>query len=89
MVLMEAVTAGVPVVAFAVGGIPAVLGDDGGWLVGSGDVDALAAAMYQALGDPSEASCRAARARERLEARYGRARWQEQIERVYHRVLGA
>jgi len=36
MVILEAVAAGVPIVAFKVGGIPDLLGDDDAWLVRSG-----------------------------------------------------
>jgi glycosyltransferase involved in cell wall biosynthesis len=47
---LEAMTAGVPVVATAVGAIPEVAGD-GAELVAPGDVDALAGALASLMGD--------------------------------------
>ena len=62
--LLEAMAAGRPAVATAVGGTPEVL-EDGrtGWLVPAEDADALAAALAEALGDRPEAARRAGAAR--------------------------
>jgi glycosyltransferase involved in cell wall biosynthesis len=62
--LLEAMAAGRPAVATAVGGTPEVL-EDGrtGWLVPAGDPSALAEALDRVLGDPAEAARRAAAAR--------------------------
>lgn len=49
MALLEAMAAGVPVAAFSVGGIPQILGDRSGFLAPSGDPQALAAAISDAL----------------------------------------
>ena len=50
---LEAFSAGVPVVAFDVGGIREAVRDrENGLLVAKGDVDALAAAMREVLADP-------------------------------------
>lgn len=49
--LVEAMALGVPVVAAAVGGIPAVVGDDAGRLVAAEDVDALVAALVELAED--------------------------------------
>ncbi len=45
---LQAMAAGVPVVATAGGAVPEVVGD-GAWLVGTGDEDALAGALVRAL----------------------------------------
>ncbi len=67
--VIEAMAAGLPVVASAVGAIPWLL-DDGacGVLVPAGDVEALAAALGRLAGSPAERTARgaAARARQRL-----------------------
>lgn len=62
--LLEAMSAGLPCVATAVGGTPEVLRDgETGWLVPPGSPVALADALEQALRDPAEARRRGAAAR--------------------------
>ena len=62
---LEAMSAGVPVFGYDVGGLPEVVSIDAGTLVPCCDVDALAAAVVEALRDPArrDAMGRAARAR--------------------------
>ena len=57
MLLLEAMAAGVPIVSYAVGGIPTVLTEDRGWLVSPGDVTALREAIRRAVngGEPPAA----------------------------------
>jgi glycosyltransferase involved in cell wall biosynthesis len=64
---LEAMAAGVPVVATAVGAVPEVVGD-GAWLVEPDDGDALTEALVTVLGDAERRAelvdkgrCRAAR----------------------------
>jgi L-malate glycosyltransferase len=83
IVLFEAMANDVPIVATAVGGVPDVLGPDGGWLVPSNDPASLAGAIAEALGGAGERRARAARARARLEEAYGRERWLDRLEVVY------
>lgn len=64
--ILEAMATGLPVLATEVGGIADVVADgDGGLLVGSGDREALAAAMRRLAGDERLRSALGARARER------------------------
>jgi glycosyltransferase involved in cell wall biosynthesis len=82
LVVLEAMAAGVPVVASAVGGTPeAVVAGETGLLVPPRDVDALARALRELLADP-------ARAREMGEA--GRARVRERFDATAAalRILG-
>ncbi|MBN2359825.1 MAG: glycosyltransferase [Deltaproteobacteria bacterium] len=69
-VVLEAMAAGRPVIASAVGGIPEVVEDgETGWLVAPGDAAALARALRRAIGD------RTLRARIGRNARRAAARW--------------
>lgn len=68
--LLEAMAAGRPSVATAVGGTPEVL-EDGvtGWLVPPADPEALAAALGRVMDDPGEAARRGAAARRAVHER--------------------
>lgn len=81
--LLEAIAAGVPVVASAVGGVPDVLGEDGGWLVPPGDPGALEEALREALDDRRAAAARAAVARRRLERHFSSGTWLDLHEAAY------
>lgn len=62
--LMEAMAAGLPIVATSVGGVPEILGD-AGMLVPRGDEDALASALLRLAGDADERQRLGRAARER------------------------
>ncbi len=83
MVVLEDMGAGVPVVAFGVGGVPQVVDGATGWLVPPGDVSAFAVALGEALSRPDEAARRAAAARRCLAERFGAAEWLERTDAVY------
>lgn len=71
LVILEAMVAGVPVVASRVSGIPEVVLDpETGWLVPPEDPLALAAALVELLAAPEAARLRGERGRQRLEERY-------------------
>ena len=70
LALLEAMAAGKPVVASAVGAVPEALGSDAGLLVPPRDVAALAAALASLLDDPQAAAAMGARARAVVAARY-------------------
>ena len=71
LVILEAMVAGVPVVASRVSGIPEVVLDpETGWLVPPEDPEALAAALVELLESPEAARQRGQRGRQRLEERY-------------------
>jgi glycosyltransferase involved in cell wall biosynthesis len=86
MVLLEAMAAGVPVVSFAVGGIPDVVSESSAWLVPPGDVAALARALHDALTLPAEAGARASAARRVLDERFGLEPWLGRIDAVYAEI---
>lgn len=88
LVPVEAMQAGTPVVAYASGALPEVLGADA-LLVPEGDRPALAAAVLRVLGDPSLASDLAERGRARVATRYRLGRSLEQMRGHYRSLEGS
>jgi glycosyltransferase involved in cell wall biosynthesis len=86
MVLLEAMAAGTPIVAFAVGGVPQVISEQSAWLVPSEDVSAMTRALTEALCDRVQATRRAAAAREVLQARFSPDRWVARVEAIYEQA---
>ena len=89
MVLLEAMAAGVPIVATAVGGVPDMLGADAALLVPSQRADLLAGALDQVVADPASARARAERARRALDARYSEDVWTRRHLALYAGLLAA
>ena len=87
LVLPEAIAAGVPVIATTVGGVPDLIGPDGGLLVPPEQPAALAQAILATYADPVAARRRAVAARHRLESEFGPEQWLERYERVYRTCL--
>lgn len=71
MALLEAMAAGVPAVATAVGGVPEIVSDGTAQLVPPGDEVALAAAIAQLLDDPELSRRQAEAARRLVSERFG------------------
>jgi glycosyltransferase involved in cell wall biosynthesis len=89
LVTLEAMAAGVPVVASAVGGIPdQIRHDKEGLLVPPGDTGALGDALLDLLRDPARARRLGEAGRRRATARFSHATMVQRIEDVYHAVLG-
>jgi len=78
---------GVPVVAFAVGGLATVIADGAGVAVPSGDVGALAAATEALLADESLRRAQAEAGRAAAIARYGAEAHVAALAGHYARVL--
>jgi N-acetyl-alpha-D-glucosaminyl L-malate synthase BshA len=83
---LEAMSAGVPVVAYRVGGLPDVVGD-AGTLVEPFDVPAFADAVLAAVGDPARRDALGAAARARAVERFDRPRALDRWEAYFRRVL--
>ncbi|MBW8876756.1 MAG: glycosyltransferase family 4 protein [Acidobacteria bacterium] len=84
LVVLEAMAAGVPVVASAVSGIPEVVVDgETGWLVPPEDPRALEQALEDVLARPQEARRRGEAGRRRVDERFrpsaAAARWREAV----------
>jgi glycosyltransferase involved in cell wall biosynthesis len=86
IVLLEAMQAGVPIVATSVGGVPDVVGPGEAWLVPPDDPGAIAEAIRKVHADATGASRRAEAARRRLEADFAPGPWLDAYERLYRRV---
>lgn len=87
MVLLEAMAAEVPIVATAVGGVPAMLSAAEALLVLPERPDLLADAIRATLGDPAQALIRARAARARLSAQFRADEWIEVHARLYHELI--
>ena len=87
IVLLEAMAAGVPIVAAAVGGVPDVVSGDEALLVTPEQPDALAVALDQVATDRTGAAARAARGAIRLQSERGVSRWLAAYDAVYQRLF--
>lgn len=87
MILLEAIHAGVPIVATAVGGVPGLLTEGTALLVPPEDPAALAAALDQVLADSPAAQGRATAARARVATQFSPAEWVSRHLAVYQRVM--
>lgn len=87
MVGLDAMGSGVPVVATAVGGVPALFGPQAAWLVPSERPDLLGAAIREAYQDQEAARSRAATALRRVETEYTAAGWVARYQAAYQRAL--
>ena len=88
--VLEAMAAGKPVVASAVGGIPeAVVHGETGLLVPSGDAATLAGAILDLLGDPARAQRMGHAGQERVREQFGMEQMVEGMEAIYEELLGA
>lgn len=87
MVLLEAMEAGVPIVATRVGGVGDVIGEYGGLLVPPSDPGSLSTAIRSVLLDRGAAQHRAAQAAIRLVRDFGVERWLSSYRRVYDAAI--
>lgn len=87
MVLLEAMSARVPIIATKVGGVPDVVSNDSAWLVEALDVDALASSLRAVIGNPESTKERVDRAQATLRARFSLSNWLAQYEKIYRSLI--
>jgi glycosyltransferase involved in cell wall biosynthesis len=86
--LIEALAAGLPVVATAVGGVPDVIRQgETGLLIPPGNPAAFAAALDQIVSDADLRQRMSARGRSEVEQRFGRERLVAEVAALYFRLL--
>lgn len=83
MVVLEAMAAGVPLVVTRVGGVPQVIGHEGGITVEPDDPDALACGLQAVRDDASRAANLVATAKLRLQRDFGLEPWLDRYEALY------
>lgn len=83
VVLLEAMAAQVPIVAFGVGGVPDMLSANDAIVVKANECSALAAAIQVVRQDQVSAMARAAHAHRRLVEEFDSRSWAERYDRVY------
>ena len=87
MLLLEAMSAGVPIVTTAVGGIPDVVSTNEAMLCDAGDVAQIARAIDEVLDDPEQAHVRAACAKSRLATRFAVEPWARRHVDLYRSLV--
>jgi glycosyltransferase involved in cell wall biosynthesis len=89
MVLLEAMAARIPIVTFAVGGVPAMLNPDSALMVAPGDVGGLSRALSFAIACPAAGTQRAVVARRMFDAEYTVSTSAWRTVRVYNSIIRA
>lgn len=90
LALLEAMAAGLPVIATAVGGLPEVVTDEvNGLLIPPRDPEAVARALDRLLADPEFAKRLGEQARAEVEAHYSLERLGREINEIYEELSGS
>ncbi|ALV29375.1 glycosyltransferase family 4 protein [Pannonibacter phragmitetus] len=87
-VVLEAIGAGMPIVATRVGGIPEIFGVHADRLVDSGSSSRLASAMRAVMASPERARAQTAEVRQSIMGTFTAPRMGELVISFYHQLLG-
>lgn len=87
LALLEAMDAGVPVIATEVGGVPDAVTREEALLVPPENPSALSQAIQSAFRDSEGSAARARAARERLKTRFAPEPWLDRYEDIYRQVV--
>jgi glycosyltransferase involved in cell wall biosynthesis len=85
--LIEGLAAGLPSVAYAVGGIPEIITAETGYLVEAGDVAALTAALVELVRDRDRRTELGEQASKRFAAEFDATTWATRMRDLYYDVL--
>lgn len=85
--VLEAESAGTPVIAFTTGGIREMVDENIGWQVEPGNTQALYETIQRAVSDRKTIRMKGVNAREKAVADYGEERMVERYEKLYQRKL--
>lgn len=86
-VVLEAIAAGMPIIATRVGGIPEIFGPSADELVAPGDPGALAQAIEDLVSHPARAAAGVMARRDWMRPRFHITAMQNQIETLYREIL--
>jgi glycosyltransferase involved in cell wall biosynthesis len=89
MSILEAMAAGVPVVATNVGGIPMAVDERCGVLIPPRDAARLSQSLIEILGDASRRKAMGAAARERAARHFSAAALVPRVEQVWEEIVGS
>lgn len=87
MAILEAMGRGICIISTEAGGIPEMLGDDGGIVLVPGDIDALSGAIRTVIDDPELREALAARGAEHALRNHSAASVASLLDEVYRSVL--
>jgi glycosyltransferase involved in cell wall biosynthesis len=85
--ILEAMSAGLPIVATSVGDVPRIIDERNGTLVPPGDPVALAEAIERALADPARLLAWAEEGARRAREEFGLGTWADRILGLYEQVI--
>jgi glycosyltransferase involved in cell wall biosynthesis len=89
LVAVEAMSAGLPVIASRIGALPEVVGDHTGILVEPGDTASLLVAMEKLRASPSQRAEMGRQGRERFKRCFDGERYVTEFIRLYEEILGS
>lgn len=88
LVILEAMSCGLPVISTNLGAIPSLVSDgETGYLVDPEDRISLTDRMVKLIQDPTKRTDMGKRGREKFEGEYTKDRWARQLSELFHEVL--
>jgi len=86
MAILEAMSRGMCVIGSTAGGIPEMLGDNGGILVDPEDVEGIASTLFHVVNDSDARTRYGAQALQRINHEFNLETAADRIDKIYHRI---